>query len=113
MKAFLTTSYSGPNFILDFEIENIGVGTAVSIRGEYSINNESKQNVVVPMLRPNEKYGRIRPNGLPNIEDRSYYEANPTTINIELKFKDIFNHNFTYEESLDVSDFAAHFQRSI
>jgi hypothetical protein len=30
-----------------------------------------------------------------------------------LKFKDIFNHNFTYKESLDVSDFAAHFHRNI
>lgn len=50
---------------------------------------------------------------MPDIEDKSYYEANPTTISIELKFKDIFKHDFTYKESLDVSEFAAHFQRNI
>jgi hypothetical protein len=113
LRAVLVTSYSGPNYRLDIEVENIGVGTAVSIRGEYSINNGSKHNVVVSLLRPNEKHRRIPLNELPDIENRSYYETNPTMIRIELKFKDIFNHNFTYKESLDGSDFATHFQRDI
>jgi hypothetical protein len=113
LRAVLATSYSGPNYRLGIEVENIGVGTAVSIRGEYSINNGSKQNVVISLLRPDEKHRRIPLNELPDIENRSHYENIPTMIRIELKFKDIFDHNFTYKESLDVSDFAIHFQRNI
>jgi hypothetical protein len=50
---------------------------------------------------------------LPEVENRSYYETNPTMIRIELKFKDIFNRNITYKENLNVSDFATHFKREI
>jgi hypothetical protein len=113
LRAFLATSYSGPNHKFDIEIENIGVGTAVSIKGEYSINNESKQNVLISILRRDEKHTRIPLDELPEVENRSYYETNPTMIRIELKFKDIFNRNITYKENLNVSDFATHFKREI
>ena len=114
LRASIETTYSGPrHYVLDIEIENIGVGTAVSIRGEYSINDGSKQNVKISLLKPDEKHRRIHLKELPDAEDRGYYKSNPTTIRIELKFKDIFNHNFTYKESLDVSDFATHFRSNI
>ena len=113
LKASLATTCSGPNFILNIEIENIGVGSAVSISGYYRINKEPNQSIVISLLRPNERHSRIQLRNLPHPEDRNYYQSNPTTIKVELMFKDIFNHSFNYKESLDVSDYAIHFERSI
>jgi hypothetical protein len=107
LRASLQSTYTSTNNArrIDIEIENIGVGTAVSVEGNYSIN-ESQQEIEISLLRSSEKSRRFGLNNLPPIENRGHYQENPTSIEVHLNFKNIFNHNFNYDVTLNVSEYA-------
>lgn len=65
------------------EIENIGIGPALTIIGKYSLNKSDKE-VSISILRPREQSSIVMDN-LPYLEDKDHYEKNPTQVEIALE----------------------------
>ena len=106
LRASLQSTYTSKNNArrIDLEIENIGVGTAVSIDGNYCIN-DTKQDIQISLLKPGEKSKRFGLN-LPYIENKTHYQENKIFIQVHLIFRNILNNRCNYDTTLNISDFA-------
>jgi hypothetical protein len=88
-------------------IENIGNSTALCIKGKYTINKEPTQTMEsISSLEPKQSHSirlELRP-----IEDREFYENNPTKIKVNLEFKNILKQKDKDKAVLDVSYHTIH-----
>jgi hypothetical protein len=90
-------------------IKNIGVGTAIDIKGKYSIAKIDHPITTTNYLKPNEGEISFHVTELPVLEEKNHYETNNMLIKINLECKNILNKKSKYKDILNASDFAIHF----